>query len=164
MQEVYLLLGSNVGNRAKNLAKATQQIAQRCGEVFVQSHLYETAAWGNTNQQSFYNMSVGIHTDLLPESLLVTVKEIEQEVGRVETIHWGPRIIDIDIILYAQEIVDLPQLKIPHPYMHERRFTLTPLAEVAGSAFHPVFNKTVNELLKECSDDSEVKAINNCKP
>ncbi len=84
------------------------------------------------------------------------VKEIEKEVGRIETIHWGPRVIDIDIILYGNEVVDLPQLKIPHPYMHERRFTLTPLAEIASSAIHPVFNKTVRELLEDCADDSEV--------
>lgn len=159
MQEVYLLLGSNVGNRAENLAKAIAFIEERCGEVFVQSHLYETAAWGNTEQQSFYNQAIGINTDLSAENLLIAVKEIEKEVGRIETIHWGPRVIDIDIILFGNEVIDLPQLKIPHPYMHERRFTLTPLAEIASGAVHPVFNKTVSELLEECADDSEVKKI-----
>lgn len=161
MQEVYLLLGSNMGNRAENLSKAISLIGQQCGNVFAQSHLYETAAWGNTEQQSFYNQGIGVHTTLLPEDLLITIKEIEKEVGRIETIHWGPRVIDIDIILYGQEVVDLPQLKIPHPYMHERRFTLTPLAEIAPNALHPVFNKTVSELLEECADDSEVVRIDN---
>lgn len=156
MAEVYLLLGSNVGNRAENLAKAINLTGQRCGEVFIQSTLYETAAWGNTEQQSFYNQAIGINTDLSAENLLIAVKEIEKEVGRIETIHWGPRVIDIDIILYGHEVVDLPQLKVPHPYMHQRRFTLMPLAEIASEALHPIFNKTVSKLLGECEDESEV--------
>lgn len=159
MQEVYLLLGSNMGDRAKNLTKSITLIEERCGKVFAQSALYETAAWGNIDQQSFYNQAVGINTDLSPENLLIAVKVIEKEVGRIETIHWGPRVIDIDIILFGNEVVDLAQLKIPHPHMHERRFTLTPLAEIASGAVHPVFNKRVRELLDECADDSEVKKI-----
>lgn len=161
MAEVYLLLGSNLGDRLNNLAKAKALIAEYCGEIFIQSSLYETAAWGNTEQQSFYNQAIGIHTDLEPADLLVAVKQIEKEVGRTETVHWGPRIIDIDIILYDTETVDLPQLKIPHPYMHQRKFTLAPLAEVAPQAVHPIYNRTVAELLADCEDTSLVVRIDN---
>lgn len=159
MAEVYLLLGSNLGDRLQHLGKAKVLIAERCGAITAQSAIYETAAWGNTEQQSFYNQAIGISTTLAPADLLVAVKAIEKEVGRIETIHWGPRIIDIDIILYETEVVDLPQLQIPHPYMHQRRFTLVPLAEIAGNVIQPVFSKTVNELLAVCSDTSEVTKI-----
>ena len=159
MAEVYLLLGSNLGDRLQHLDNAKALIAERCGAIAAQSAIYETAAWGNTEQQSFYNQAVGISTTLAPTDLLVAVKAIEKEVGRVETIHWGPRIIDIDIILYGAEVVDVPQLQIPHPYMHQRRFTLAPLAEIGGSAVHPIFNKTVSELLAVCSDTSGVTKI-----
>ena len=159
MAEVYLLLGSNLGDRLQHLGKAKVLIAERCGAIAAQSAIYETAAWGNTEQQSFYNQAIGISTSLSPVNLLVAVKAIEREVGRTETVHWGPRIIDIDIILYGAEVVDLPQLQIPHPYMHQRRFTLAPLAEIAGNVIQPVFNKTVSELLAVCSDTSEVTKI-----
>lgn len=159
MAEVYLLLGSNLGDRLQHLDNAKALIAERCGAIAAQSAIYETAAWGNTEQQSFYNQAIGISTTLAPADLLVAVKAIEKEVGRVETIHWGPRIIDIDIILYGAEVVNQPQLQIPHPYMHQRRFTLAPLAEIGGSAVHPIFNKTVSDLLAVCSDTSGVTKI-----
>lgn len=161
MTEVYLLLGSNLGDRLQHLDNAMALIAERCGALTAQSAIYETAAWGNTEQQSFYNQAIGISTNLAPVDLLVAVKAIEREVGRTETVHWGPRIIDIDIILYSTEIVTLPQLQIPHPYMHQRRFTLVPLAEIAGNVIQPVINKPISELLNECEDDSEVRRINN---
>ena len=159
MAEVYLLLGSNMGDMLQHLAKAKTLLAERRGVLKAQSYIYETAAWGNTEQQSFYNQAVGIETTLAPADLLVAVKAIEKEVGRVETVHWGPRIIDIDIILYGTEITDLPQLKIPHPYMHQRRFTLMPLADIAAQAVHPIYNRTVAELLAACDDTSEVVRI-----
>lgn len=161
MTEVYLLLGSNLGDRLQHLDNAMALIAERCGALTAQSAIYETAAWGNTEQQSFYNQAIGISTSLSPVNLLVAVKAIEREVGRTETVHWGPRIIDIDIILYGTEIVTLPQLQIPHPYMHQRRFTLVPLAEIADNVIQPVINKPISELLNECEDDSEVRRIDN---
>lgn len=156
MTEVYLLLGSNLGNRNENLHKALKLIDFRCGNITRKSALYETEAWGMKNQQAFINMAVAIQTNLSPLNLLTAVKTIEIEVGRVETTKWGPRVIDIDILLYGTEIVNLPELIIPHPYMQQRRFTLMPLIEIAANYSHPVLNKTIAQLLTDCDDTSAV--------
>ena len=156
MAEVYLLLGSNMGDRLKNLDKALKLIDFRCGAVTSQSAIYETEAWGMKEQQAFINMAIAIQTNLSPLNLLTAVKNIEIEVGRVETVKWGPRVIDIDILLYDTEVVNLPELIIPHPYMQQRRFTLLPLNEIASTYQHPVLNKTIGQLLVECTDNSAV--------
>jgi len=157
MKEVYLLLGSNEGKPEENLLRAKLLIAGRCGPIVLQSSLYETEAWGFKEQPFFLNQAILIKTGLIPSDLLEALKNIEKETGRVETIYWGPRVIDIDILFYSHEIVDLPQLKIPHPYIRERRFTLVPMNEIAPDLMHPVLEKTMSELLRECKDNSEVK-------
>jgi 2-amino-4-hydroxy-6-hydroxymethyldihydropteridine diphosphokinase len=156
MTEVYLLLGSNLGNRNENLHKALKLIAFRCGTITHKSALYETEAWGMKEQQAFINMAIAIQTNLSPLNLLTALKTIEIEVGRVETVKWGPRVIDIDILLYGTQIVNLPELIIPHPYMQQRRFTLLPLNEIASAYQHPVLNKTIAQLLIDCEDTSAV--------
>ncbi len=159
MKDVYLLLGSNEGRRQLNIAEACTLIALKCGTITKYSSLYETAAWGLTNQQSFINQCIIINTNLRPENLLSALKEIEKQVGRIETIKWGPRIIDIDILFYSTEIINTPSLKIPHPLLHQRRFTLVPLNEIAGSFIHPVLKKSIPQLLEECADTLPVNNL-----
>jgi 2-amino-4-hydroxy-6-hydroxymethyldihydropteridine diphosphokinase len=157
MIEVYLLLGSNEGKPEKNLAAARKLIAERCGEIIVASSLYETEAWGIKEQNNFLNQAILLKTTLSPTKLLSALKNIEKEIGRVETIHWGPRVIDIDILFYGVQVINLPELKIPHPYIQDRRFTLAPVSQIAPNFVHPVIGKTIEELLMVCKDNSEVR-------
>ena len=159
MENVYLLLGSNENDRIRNLEKACYWISLFGGKILKQSALYETEAWGLKEQNAFINQAVLIETSLTPKEFLLQLKAIEKEIGRVETIKWGPRVIDIDILFYGNHVLDTEELKVPHPYLHERRFTLAPLNEIAAEFVHPVINKTVNELLQNCNDTSLVKRI-----
>ncbi len=159
MNKVYLLIGGNMGNREANFAKANGYIELLCGPVIQSSSLYETAAWGKTDQPSFLNQALEIETELNAEHLIKQVLEIEKLMGRERNEKYGPRIIDIDILLFNNDEYDLPFLKIPHPEMQNRRFALTPLAEIAGDLQHPVFKKSITRLLKECSDKLEVKKV-----
>ena len=159
MNRSYLLIGGNVGNRDKNLAKARGYIGQFCGPVIQSSSLYETAAWGKTDQPSFLNQALEIETGLNAEHLIKQVLETERLMGRERKEKYGPRIIDIDILLFNDDEYDLPFLKIPHPEMQNRRFALTPLAEIAGDVRHPIFKKSIDQLLKECPDKLEVKKL-----
>ena len=159
MNEVYLLLGSNEGKPGENLLRARAAIAQQCGVIELQSSLYETEAWGIKEQAAFLNQALMIKTDLKPTDLLLSLKDTEKQLGRVETTKWGPRVIDIDILFFGAEIVNLPDLKIPHPYIQERRFTLAPMAEIAPDFVHPLLAKTICELLRECKDNSTVKRL-----
>ena len=157
MNRAYLLIGGNIGNRESNFAIAREYIEQYCGPVIRSSSLYETAAWGKTDQPSFLNQALEIETRLHAEQLMKQVLEIEKLMGRERTEKYGPRVIDIDILLFNNEQYDLPFLKIPHPEMQNRRFALTPLAEIAEDLQHPIFKKSIGQLLKECRDELEVK-------
>ena len=154
-----LLLGANLGERAQTLHRAADLIAERIGLIVRQSKLYETAPWGITDQPSFLNQVILVETALAPEAVLEQTQAIEHELGRVQDVKWGARIIDIDLLYYDQQIIDSDRLTVPHPYLHERRFTLVPLAEVAPDFMHPVLQKTSLELLAECADASEVVPI-----
>ncbi len=157
MKTAYLLLGSNEGNRTEWLKRAIALIDEGCGAIMKQSAVYETAAWGITAQPDFLNMVVEVETDLAPADLLACVLHVENQLGRKRDVKWGPRTIDIDILLYGSEIIDQPELKVPHPYLQERRFTLAPLAELAPDYIHPVLHQTINELLAVCPDELEVR-------
>lgn len=148
MAIVYLSIGSNLGRREDNCLKALKAIEEKGMTIKKKSLLYETEPWGVREQPHFINMAVEIETDLPPNKLLQVVKEIEKGMGRTETYRWGPRIIDIDILLYDDLIYETSDLKIPHPFMHEREFVLRPLSEIAPNKVHPVLNKTISELLQ----------------
>ena len=159
MRTAYLLIGGNLGNRKENLSKAISLINEQCGSLTRSSSIYETEAWGNTDQPSFLNQALEISTSLTARQLMRRVLRIEEEMGRIRKEKLGPRIIDIDIILFENEIHDLRFLKIPHPEMQNRRFVLVPLAEINSNLQHPVLKKTIAELLEECPDNLEVKKI-----
>ena len=156
MNDVYLLTGGNIGDRLAYLQKAYELIETRAGTVTKKSRVYETAAWGVTDQQAFLNQVLCIETGLEPEKLLETLLAIEIQLGRRRIEKMGPRVIDIDILFYGDRILSLPQLTVPHPRIAERRFVLTPLDEIAPDYVHPVFKKRVKELLEECKDDLAV--------
>ncbi len=159
MTEVFLGLGSNLGDRIKNLERAFELLEKSGVMVIKKSGVYETEPYGIKDQGWFYNCSVGVETDLGPEDLLNAVKKVEKEMGRKQTVKWGPRLIDIDILLYGDEVVSSKNLIIPHKFLHSRKFVLKPLAEVAGNRIHPVFDKSIQELLNECQDKSIVRPL-----
>lgn len=160
MSTAYLLIGGNLGNRKENLLQAAARINEECGNVFKYSAFYETEAWGKTDQPSFLNQALAISTPMTARQLMRRLLKIETSMGRIREEKLGPRIIDIDILLFDNEIHDLRFLKIPHPEMQNRRFALAPLAEIDPGLIHPIFKKTIAQLLDECPDKLDVKKYN----
>jgi 2-amino-4-hydroxy-6-hydroxymethyldihydropteridine diphosphokinase len=156
MNNVYLLIGGNMGDRLKNLSESTNYIEKEVGAILKKSSIYETAAWGVTDQPSFLNQVLFVSTKLSAEDVLKTILSIEEKMGRKRVEKMGPRTIDIDILFYNDEIISLPNLSVPHPHIANRRFVLAPLAEIAPVLFHPVLQKNITELLKVCPDTLEV--------
>lgn len=152
MNEAYLLIGGNMGNRLHYLARARQALEKECGPIVRQSSIYETAAWGLEDQAAFLNQALEINTNLSAPDLLRVLLSIEEALGRKREIKYGPRLIDIDILLFNEATIDLPGLKVPHPHMQSRRFVLEPLNEIAPGKWHPVFQQTIAQLLAECTD------------
>jgi 2-amino-4-hydroxy-6-hydroxymethyldihydropteridine diphosphokinase len=157
MTTVYLSLGSNIGDRAGNIARAIQALGTRGVRVTRKSSLYETEPVEFREQAWFLNAAIEVQTDLAPERLMEVLLEIERDMGRERCVPKGPRLIDMDILLYGSEVVREAGLEIPHPRMAERRFMLVPLAEITGKANHPVSLMTIAEMLEATADQSEVR-------
>lgn len=157
MPITYLLLGSNLGKRDQNLETALKHIHERIGTVTKKSRIYQTEPWGERDQEDFLNQALEVDTKLKPKKILEKIAEIERLMDREETYKWGPREIDIDILTYGDEMISEMDLTIPHPFLHERRFTLIPLSELAPDLFHPIMGATILDLLLECEDTLDVK-------
>ena len=143
---VYLALGTNLGDRLANLKAASSALPPAVA-VEAQSPVYETPPWGYLDQPAFLNMVIRGVTGLKPLPLLAYLKQLELTLGREATFHWGPRLIDIDILFYGDLVVETPMLSLPHPSLAERAFVLVPLADLAAELRHPVLGKSVRELL-----------------
>ena len=156
----YLGLGTNLGDREVNLDKALEVLADNPGlRLLRRSMVYETEPWGVTDQPAFLNAVAEVATTLDPEELLDACKEVEQGMGRQPGTRWGPRLIDVDILLYGNNVVQLPHLEIPHPRLHIRAFALIPLAELAPHTVHPGLGKTIGELATDAEGRDGVKPI-----
>lgn len=155
----YLLLGSNLGDRAARLAQARHDLAHTAGRVTAASALYETAAWGLEDQPAFLNQVLAIETDLDAPTLLAACLAAEQQQHRERLVRWAARTLDVDILLFGQEILNTPTLTVPHPALPARRFALVPLAELAPQLVHPQLHRTIAELLVECVDTLDVRRL-----
>jgi 2-amino-4-hydroxy-6-hydroxymethyldihydropteridine diphosphokinase len=153
---VYIALGSNLGDRAANLAKTREMLADDI-QVLQCSSIYQTAPWGYSEQDDFYNQVLEAETDLSPMRLLGRMKRIEKQMGRKKTFRNGPRVIDLDILFYDDLILDTRRLVIPHPRLHERAFVLVPMVEINPGFVHPVLGKTMAELMSKVEQAGVVR-------
>lgn len=159
MKRVFLLLGSNQGDRKMALQTARERLADKAGKIIQASSVYRTGAWGNTEQPDFFNQAIEIATPLSPDDLLKACLEAETGMGRKRLEKWGERVIDIDLLFYGDVVLSHETLQVPHPHIPFRRFTLAPLAEIAPEFVHPSLDKTVRQLLEECHDSLPVERI-----
>ncbi|MDP2424654.1 MAG: 2-amino-4-hydroxy-6-hydroxymethyldihydropteridine diphosphokinase [Bacteroidales bacterium] len=162
IHKVYLITGSNRGNRLQMLQKAARMIIQRCGEIVQSSKVYMTQPWGFHDDTPFLNQVLLLETGLNPFDLLEAVLQIESDIGRIRNADgYTSRKIDIDILFFDNRSIEKDILKIPHPHIAERRFVLTPLAEIAPELVHPHYSATIYELLQQCTDELEVRLYPN---
>ena len=158
-ESVFVLLGSNLGDRELLVNQASKMISERCGKIVAKSRLYESEPWGFKSEHWFLNQVVKIETALSPDDLMKELLEIEKELGRDRSVpHEGyvSRPMDLDILYFGNEIIDTQMITAPHPRLHERRFTLLPLCDIAPDYVHPVMKKTNLQLLDDCQDVGKV--------
>jgi len=160
---VYLSLGSNLGDRADNLKRAISALPNAGVAVKRVSPFYETEPVDFLQQPKFVNSALQAETELAPLDLLHALQRIEIEIGRLKSVSKGPRLIDIDILLYGSETIDIPRLCVPHPRMHLRRFVLVPLNDIAPKVPHPRLNLSIADLLADLSDTSKVQLLSSDK-
>ena len=156
---IYLLLGSNIGDRRKIISDACKLISELAGEIAKNSGIYETEPWGKTSQPAYLNQVIEISSELTPKQLLTTLQLIENKLGRVRYEKWGERTIDIDVLYYGSIIHHEEYLNIPHPEIPSRRFTLVPLVEIAADFINPHLLKSNAQLLSECKDALKVNYL-----
>lgn len=149
-------MGTNIGNRNKNLERAREMLVSNMITIRKESNIYETAAWGKEDQESFLNQVIEVETGKSPQRMLFIANMIEKEMGRERFEKWGSRLIDIDILYFNDITFETEDLKIPHPEIQNRRFTLAPMAEIAPDFVHPSLQKSQTQLLEECTDSLEV--------
>jgi len=160
MHRLFILLGSNLGDRLLYLSQARNMLSDRVGCIELKSHMYESPPWGFNHKNSFLNQVVLIITKLEPEKILQITQQIELDLGRKHIgIGYSARTIDIDLLFYNNEIIKNENLTIPHPQLHNRRFTLLPLNEITPDLIHPVLQSSINELLEKCPDKSKVEKL-----
>jgi len=158
-QEIYVGLGSNLGDRLANIRKAIELMKEAGIEIIDEASIYETEPLGYKEQGWFLNSVVKARTELSPLRLWKRLERIEKSMGREREVKWGPRIIDLDILFYGDKILNGRELRIPHPELHKRKFVLIPLEEIAPKLVHPVLKKTISELLRDLKDNSQVKLL-----
>lgn len=159
MNQVFLGLGTNVGDRMFQINEAIVQLSAALGQVKAQSSIYATQAWGLTEQDDFLNAVIHIETHLNVEDVLQHIQFIEQSMGRDRTIKWGPRTIDIDILFFNHEIIEKEHLTVPHPLLQERLFVLQPMLEIAPKFLHPQMGISIEALIEICPDQLKVQAV-----
>ncbi len=157
---VYLLLGGNLGNREENLEHAISLIGTNIGKLEAISSVYETAAWGKNDQPFFLNQAVAVKTSLPALQVLESALNIEQTLGRIRKEKWGERLIDIDLIFFGNEVIDIEnRLQVPHPQMQFRKFVMAPLAEIVPQMIHPILGKTVLDIYENITDELAVRKL-----
>lgn len=156
----HLLLGSNQGNSLHNLYQSVQLLELYVGRVIRLSSIYRTAPWGEYDQADFLNQAVSIESSLSPREVLTTCQMIEKELGKNKVTQYGPRTIDIDILMAGEMVINESDLIVPHAKMCERNFVLIPLSQIEGDVIHPVENKSIIELKDACTDTGEVNILN----
>ena len=160
MNKLYILLGGNLGDKRTVFSEVQDKLNDRVGKITEQSSIYETEPWGFESSDIFWNQALEISTPLSPEEVLVQTQQIELELGRTgKTDQYDSRIIDIDILFYDDQIIHLENLIIPHPRLQERKFALVPLCEIAPELIHPVFQKSIRQLLDECQDTLWIEKV-----
>ena len=160
MIKLYILLGGNLGDKQLIFSEARAMLSQQVGTITNQSAIYETEPWGFESTDIFWNQAIEMSTDLSPEEVLQQTKQIEQALGRIRKANqYDSRTIDIDILFYGDQIIELKNLIVPHPRIHERKFALAPLREINPELIHPIFLKNIQQLLEECTDPLKVEKV-----
>jgi 2-amino-4-hydroxy-6-hydroxymethyldihydropteridine diphosphokinase len=156
---VFISLGGNLGNTREIFKNVYAEIEKKIGPITKKSSIYQTAAWGPISQPDFLNQVINLSTEILPEPMIVILLDIEKSLGRIREERWGPRVIDLDILFYEEQIHSTDLLHLPHPEIENRKFVLIPLVEIAADKTHPISKKTMAEILAETKDETEVRRL-----